>query len=211
MSLLNEIQQKLKVPKSQFNAFGKYSYRNAEDILEAVKPLLGEGTLILDDEVQCVGGFNYVKATAKLYEKGELTAWATGWAREAKERKGMDDSQITGATSSYARKYALNGLFCIDDTKDADNHDNRETAPVASKKAATSDEKPTDKEMAAKDRIMAGLKQLKAVYGPRPDKAACVKAVKDLTGLNLEDGSLTNLEAIGEALWAKVEGREATK
>ena len=123
MKKLNEIQQKLKAPKNQYNDFGKYKYRNQEDILEAVKPLLGESTLIIEDEIVNIGERYYVKATATLRD-GEESVTATACAREAEIKKGMDESQITGATSSYARKYALNGLFLIDDTKDADTSDN---------------------------------------------------------------------------------------
>jgi len=119
MKILNKIQQELKAPKAQYNSFGKYNYRNCEDILEAVKPLLGEAILLLTDEVVNIGNHNYVKATARLVHKEE-SAFTTAYAREAVEQKGMNDSQITGSTSSYARKYALNGLFLIDDTKDAD-------------------------------------------------------------------------------------------
>lgn len=123
MKLLNEIQQKLKAPKEQRNTFGNYNYRSCEDILEAVKPLLGDAVLLLFDEMVNVGQFNYIKATAQLADKDNIHS-ATGWAREAIVKKGMGDSQITGNTSSYARKYALNGLFCIDDAKDADTNEN---------------------------------------------------------------------------------------
>lgn len=116
---LQEIQQALKVPKSQYNSFGKYNYRNCEDILEAVKPLLGESRLILTDEVVNIGSHNYVKATACFYS-GEEATEVSAYAREAVEQKGQNDAQITGSTSSYARKYALNGLFLIDDAKDDD-------------------------------------------------------------------------------------------
>lgn len=126
MDLLNQIQKVLKVPKSHRNSFANYDYRNAEDILEAVKPLLGDGTLTLSDEIVMLGDRFYVKATATLCN-GESNAAkrenvsATGYAREPLDKRGSDASQITGAASSYARKYALNGLFCIDDTKDADD------------------------------------------------------------------------------------------
>ena len=118
--MLHDIQQKLKAPKNQLNKFGGYNYRSCEDILEAVKPLMTDGvTLTLSDEMVDVGGRVYVKATATLtWADGNASAY--GWAREAETKKGMDDAQVTGAASSYARKYALNGLFCIDDTKDAD-------------------------------------------------------------------------------------------
>lgn len=121
---LQQIQQTLKVPKNLYNSFGKYHYRNAEGILEAVKPLLDGSVLILTDEMVQVGERYYIKASVIFTEKveGKLTAeyTAVGWAREVEDKKGMDGSQITGTASSYARKYALNGLFLIDDTKDAD-------------------------------------------------------------------------------------------
>jgi len=120
MKILNKIQKELKAPKNQFNSFGKYNYRNCEDILEAVKPLLGEAVLTISDEVVNIGNHNYVKATATLKHGDEVES-TTAFAREAEEQKGMNDSQLTGSTSSYARKYALNGLFCIDDTKDSDS------------------------------------------------------------------------------------------
>lgn len=121
MKELIEIQKELKAPKSQFNSFGKYNYRSAEDILEAVKPLCCErGVLLtLSDDVVQVGDRIYVKATASV-SKGDETVSVNAFAREEEDKKGMDSSQITGTASSYARKYALNGLFCIDDTKDAD-------------------------------------------------------------------------------------------
>jgi len=123
MNKLNEIQQKLNVPKAQYNQFGGYNYRSCEDILEAVKPLLGEATLIINDEIVLIGERYYIKATAKLQDK-DIYWKVSGFARESEIKKGMDASQITGSSSSYARKYALNGLFCIDDTKDADTKDN---------------------------------------------------------------------------------------
>lgn len=122
MKELIVIQSKLKAPKSQFNKFGGYKYRKAEDILEAVKPLLNKQkcTLTITDDIVMVGNRIYVKATATIKnEKGEFET-TTGWAREEETKKGMDGSQITGASSSYARKYALNGLFAIDDNADSD-------------------------------------------------------------------------------------------
>ena len=114
------IQQQLKAPKSQRNSYGGYNYRSAEDILEAVKPLLEGITLTLNDEVVLIGDRYYIKATAILSD-GEDEITATAFAREEKEQKGMSSGQLTGATSSYARKYCLNGLFCIDDAKDLDS------------------------------------------------------------------------------------------
>jgi hypothetical protein len=118
---LADIQAKLKAPKGQFNSFGKYHYRSAEDILEAVKKVVNPMgfSIVLTDQVKEVGGRIYVEAIASLFN-GELEYNSTGFAREEETKKGMDGSQITGAASSYARKYALNGLFAIDDTKDSD-------------------------------------------------------------------------------------------
>lgn len=118
---LGEVQFKLKAPKGQVNSFGHYNYRSCEDILEAVKPLLHEAglTLTLSDDVVAVGNRVYVKATATVTDGSESIS-NTAFAREAESKKGMDDSQVTGTASSYARKYSLNGLFCIDDTRDAD-------------------------------------------------------------------------------------------
>ena len=126
MKELIAIQSELKAPKTQVNNFGGYKYRKAEDILEAVKPLLAKQkcTLTITDDIVMVGNRIYVKATATIKnEKGEVEA-STGWAREEETKKGMDASQITGASSSYARKYALNGLLAIDDNADSDTTNN---------------------------------------------------------------------------------------
>lgn len=120
---LAKIQSTLKAPKNQYNSFGKYKYRNCEDILEAVKPLLAEvkAVVIIGDELELIGSRFYVKATARFIDcETDAQITNTAYAREEDTKKGMDGSQITGASSSYARKYALNGLFCIDDTKDSD-------------------------------------------------------------------------------------------
>lgn len=124
MKRLLNIQNKLNCPKNQFNKFGNYSYRSCEDILEAVKPLLKEEnvSLVITDEIVQIGDRYYVKATAILYDvtEGKEIAFSMAYAREEEIKKGMDGSQITGSSSSYARKYALNGLFLIDDVKDPD-------------------------------------------------------------------------------------------
>lgn len=123
---LSRIQVGLKAPKDLYNEFGKYKYRNAESIFEAVKPFLEKERccLIMADSIENIGGKNYVKATATLYDSDEeAQISASAYAREADSKKGMDDSQVTGATSSYARKYALNGLFLLDDTKDTDTNE----------------------------------------------------------------------------------------
>ena len=116
---LSEIQRKLKAPKGQFNSYGKYAYRNCEDILEALKPLLKDVILTITDEVVLIGDRFYIKATAQITD-GDSTISVSAFARECDSRKGMDDAMLTGSTSSYARKYALNGLFCIDDNRDPD-------------------------------------------------------------------------------------------
>lgn len=117
---LNQIQKQLNAPKNQRNEFGKYNYRSCEDILSAVKPLLGDDVVLtLSDDVVAVGDRFYVKAVARITD-GKESIENTAFAREQFSKKGMDEAQITGAASSYARKYALNGLFAIDDTKDAD-------------------------------------------------------------------------------------------
>ena len=131
MKELIAIQSELKAPKSQFNKFGGYKYRKAEDILEAVKPLLNKQkcTLTITDDIVMVGNRIYFKATATIKnEKGEFET-TTGWAREEETKKGMDGSQITGAASSYARKYALNGLFAIDDNQDSDTTNDGQQHP----------------------------------------------------------------------------------
>jgi len=122
MNILQEIQSELKAPKGQRNNFGNYSYRSAEDILTAVKPLLKKhgSALILTDSIESVEGRIFVKATAVLHNDGGTLYTADGFAEHAVTKKGMDQAQITGSASSYARKYALNGLLCIDDTKDPD-------------------------------------------------------------------------------------------
>ena len=135
--ILQSIQSELKAPKNQTNKFGGYSYRSAEDILEATKPLLNKhgATLTISDEVEEIGGRVYVKAIASLWdsETGEAIAGVQAFAREAENKKGMDDAQITGSASSYARKYALSGLLCIDGEKDPDatnNHGKHKSADL---------------------------------------------------------------------------------
>lgn len=149
MKKLISIQTELKAPKGQLNKFGGYHYRSCEDILQAAKPLCAEQglSLIVTDEIVEIGGRIYVKATATVSD-GEFTASASGYAREADTKKGMDESQITGAASSYARKYALNGLFAIDDTKDADHTNTHGTTPA---------EKPAQKPKIDPESVCAGL------------------------------------------------------
>ena len=131
-SKLAAVQTALKAPKSQYNSFGNYNYRKAEDILEAVKPLLREQGLALTctDQLVCIEGRHYVQATAIIYDTADGSSVSTtAYAREEESKKGMDGSQVTGASSSYARKYALNGLLCIDDTADSDTTNTGDNAP----------------------------------------------------------------------------------
>lgn len=169
MSLIEKIikvQSTLKAPKNQRNNFGNYNYRSCEDILEAVKPLLAENGLILtiSDEMVMLGNRFYVKAEATITD-GENKITNSAYAREEETKKGMDASQITGAASSYARKYALNGLFCIDDTKDADatndhGKSERVTPMSAPKKAASKTTDANDK--LVKDKVDACKKSIAA-------------------------------------------------
>lgn len=162
MDALKKIQTELKAPKGQYNSFGKYHYRSAESILEAVKPLLAKynAELTLSDDIIEVGGRIYVKAIATIAD-GTSTVTATAFAREPEDKKGMDSSQITGTASSYARKYALNGLFLIDDTKDADTDEyhNQTTEPSIQVKVET-----YKKLQAEINRTGTSLKSLCAAY-----------------------------------------------
>lgn len=156
---LINIQSKLNAPKSQTNKFGNYKYRSCEDILSAVKPLLLENscTLTISDEVVLIGERYYIKATATL-KGGFSDLSVSALAREEETKKGMDSSQITGSSSSYARKYALNGLFAIDDTKDADTQDNTE-------KSAKEEPEQTSDAITQKQ-----LKWLETVFGSEQGK-----------------------------------------
>jgi hypothetical protein len=143
---LHIIQTTLKANKGQYNAFGKYKYRSCEDILESVKPLLVQTStiLVVSDELIMIGDRYYVKATAKLQDtEADVYVDSVGYAREEESKKGMDSSQVTGAASSYARKYALNGLLCIDDNKDADatnKHEKDEKKPAKDTNVSTKKE-----------------------------------------------------------------------
>lgn len=191
------VQAELKAPKNQYNSFGKYNYRSCEDILEGVKPCLkkNKASLYISDEIVQIGERYYVKALATFLdiETGDsITNCA--FAREDVERKGMDSSQITGATSSYARKYALNGLFLIDDTKDSDTKDNTDTK--------TDEQK--DKEMKAsvdQDLVPHG-------EGMTPKRLARLKKAQEICGKNdktvLATAKATSFEAISEESYIAV-------
>ena len=190
---LNHIQTNLNAPKNLFNKFGNYKYRNLEGIFEGLKPLLKEMkcTVTVSDEIVCVNEMNYIKATATLANGSDESISVTGWARESVQKKGMDDSQITGSTSSYARKYAMNGLFAIDDTKDADSMDNsthvtvtKKSSPKKADKALTDSQKANilgllekvDKEYATT--VKLSLNNGKITQSNYND---CVKAIKSKT------------------------------
>ena len=133
---LARIQKELKAPKNQYNSFGKYKYRSCEDILNGLKDVLGDCSIVLGDEVTSVGDRIYIKATAELSLE-EVSIKNTAFAREPIEKKGMDASQITGTASSYARKYALNGLFAIDDSKDSDTGIHEDVKPPVGSKSTS--------------------------------------------------------------------------
>ena len=175
---LMTVQTKLRAPKGQYNSFGKYSYRSCEDILEALKPLLAEvGAIVnVSDEIKLIGNRFYVEATASFIdvETGERMI-AKASAREAETKKGMDDSQVTGSVSSYARKYALNGLFAIDDNKDADstNTHGKDAKPNMTPVSGLSE---------------AQIKRLLAIGNKSGfNKDTIVKTVKKLYGCELKD------------------------
>ena len=150
MKELLQIQSELKAPKGQFNAYGKYKYRSCEDILEAVKPILKKNncTLLLSDSLIYVGERYYIKATATLVNAEGKSVSTEAYAREEETKKGMDASQITGASSSYARKYALNGLLCIDDNKDSDTTNTGDNTPAAPVKTSKEDNAEVEKAIA---------------------------------------------------------------
>ena len=180
---LRELQAELKAPKGQRNSFGKYNYRSAEDILEALKPLAVKHglTFVLSDSIIGVGDRVYVQVTASVVnDEGQLVE-STAYAREEENKKGMDGSQVTGAASSYARKYALNGLLLIDDTKDADatntHGNNSQPAPQASVKSRESVGKEDENIM---DKAVAYIKS-------QTNKSAAYNAIVAKYGEQLSD------------------------
>ena len=178
-------QSELKAPKNQYNSFGKYKYRSAEDILEGVKPVNAKYGLLLhlSDEPVYIGERHYIKATATITD-GADTMVVTAYARESANRKGQDESQITGTASSYARKYALNGLYLIDDTKDADTDEyrNQGNKAPASKSATQAEIGNLKKEIIAFSKLMT--EQGKNV---KPEQVEQTLNITDYTKLNSED------------------------
>lgn len=164
LTWLSAVQRELKAPKGQRNSYGGYNYRSCEDILEAVKPLTSNFGLILviSDEIEQVGERYYIKATATLSDSTGSYVSNTAYAREELTRKGMDVSQITGAASSYARKYALNGLFAIDDTKDADATNKGQDEPKEPKQ-------PTKEQAGKQLQAAKTVEELKELFAALPD------------------------------------------
>lgn len=187
---LQQVQSGLKAPKNQYNKFGDYHYRNCEDIQEAAKPLLKEvkAALVVGDELVMIGDRYYIKATARFVdcESNEVVE-NTAYAREGLEKKGMDVSQVTGSTSSYARKYALNGLFCIDDVKDADNQDNTGKAPAKPGKAAgAAGGRKTEKVTRAMIESIKSLIEKYSSKGLKMEKILTMYKIKDIADMTTD-------------------------
>lgn len=205
---LQIIQTELKAPKNQYNSFGKYKYRSCEDIQEGVKPLLEKTktALTISDEIIVVGVRYYIKATATLFDsESEEKVANIAYAREEESKKGMDGSQVTGASSSYARKYALNGLFCIDDTKDSDstnagdNGTKKANTKLSNKPVQT--KHPAETEIAAEQQKIASQKIEQA-------KINTIKAQLKRTGVSekaiLDRYKVGEIEDITEEMFVKV-------
>lgn len=205
LTKLSAVQQHLKAPKGQRNSFGNYNYRSAEDILEAVKPLLFEHGLVMtiSDSIVNLGDRYYIEATVTVQNATD-SLQVTGMAREAEDKKGMDAAQITGAASSYARKYALNGMFDIDDTKDADSNEHREqvkNTPTAAPKAPQATPKPKDDdELTRTKKAINEELERQGVTAPAAKKAKLVSIIRKSTIDTIEDANIVmdNLEGYGE-------------
>ena len=189
---LSNVQTELKAPKNQFNGFGKYKYRNCEDILESVKPLLAKNklTMIISDEIEHIGERFYIKATIELFdvETGE-TIITSKLAREEETKKGMDASQLTGSTSSYATKYALNGLFLIDDTKDADTTNNHGNDQKNENKDTNKSDKQQQKKETKKitiDTYLEAIRRYEKEYQTEIKDYLVDKALMEIEDLNFE-------------------------
>lgn len=199
------LQQKLKAPKKQYSDFGNYYYRSCEDITEAVKPLLLEikAVLLLADEIVTVGGRIYVKATAKLLDvESDGAVEACGYAREAESRPKFDVAQLTGTASSYARKYALNGLFALDDTKDADampsKQQQAEKPAGGNQKAANNAKQPAEKLAGGSQKAAAKVTshQLAQLQDMAKQKGVAIDSI-------VKGYKLAQLQDISTAQWAQ--------
>lgn len=191
--LLNA-QSELKAPKGQYNSFGKYKYRSAEDILEAVKPINAKNGVLLTitDEPVLIGDWHYIKATATVTD-GTDNISVTAYARESETKKGQDVSQITGTASSYARKYALNGLYLIDDTKDADTDEyTKQAQPKRSapqKSSPTSNVKPSSKDIGELKAKVNSFSELMKTKGKKvtPDMVLETLGITEFDSLSILD------------------------
>lgn len=202
---LSQIQFELKAPKSQFNKFGHYAYRSNDDILKAAKPLLKKygDNLSLTDEPVLVGDWHYIKATAKFIDKDGKETTVTGYARESVSKKGMDDSQITGTASSYARKYALNGLFLIDDTKDADTSEYHQQNQQPSNQQRTSQKQSVTQ--ARKQTYTRVVKQIAAINKISTKEvnqgiAETMKAIPNYDNLSEDDKIIKSINVANKML-----------
>lgn len=191
MKELINIQSFLKAPKDKRNTFGGYNYRSCESVLEAVKPLLKAEacTLTINDDIVQVGERYYIKATATLRNSSGESVSATALAREEETKKGMDVAQVTGAASSYARKYALNGLFAIDDTKDPDTDEHYKRTHQADQPKPKAKLVINDAMIDNKDRLGKMLKVLEAAYAKDPQGFAVIRHLRDELGAEFEDNA----------------------
>lgn len=204
---LLQIQTELKAPKSQYNNFGKYSYRSCEDILEALKPILARAnaTVVISDEIVNIANRFYIKATAKIIdtETGEQIE-AAAFAREEESKKGMDGSQVTGSSSSYARKYALNGLFAIDDTKNSDYSNNQnepKEAPKPPRKPSVNQNQTNKAAVLSpevSDMMNKGICNLKNKFGIKIEQI--LKDIEATTGIKKADISDFNAPKVFNAI-----------
>jgi len=194
---LSRIQQALNAPKDQWNDFGKYKYRSCEGILEALKPLLGSCSLIITDEIVEMGGGVYIKATASLTDDGEKFIQGVAYAREPEQKKGMDSAMISGSTSSFSRKYALNGLFLIDDNKD---NDYPQGPPPNAK---TQDPPPVFKPAPQMPELKAFHALGRKTHGDKW-QGQCLRIVQDVTGSArgqwISDSNLMNPTELATAM-----------
>lgn len=207
VEILAEVQSKLKAPKSQYNSFGKYNYRNCEDILEALKPILAnyKAIVTITDDIIAVGNRVYVKATATFSLNGINNITATAMAREPQEQKGMNEAQITGSASSYARKYALNGLFLIDDTKDADSTNDHGKAPAQVPQTKHTPEMEALKEAEAKARAKYESQQ---VFDGTPTQKTISGIIKKYCPLDGTKPHWVLVDGIGYATYHEGIGKQ---
>ena len=204
---LAKVQAELKAPKSQYNSFGKYKYRSCEDILEAVKPILRDNgmTLTIYDSVELIGERFYIKATATLTDaESTCSTECTAYAREDADKKGMDGSQITGTASSYARKYCLNGLFLIDDTKDADTDEFKRQQEKKPEQVGAI-------QAAAMRKRIEALSKKDTAEGKADDVAWFVKKVTNGRTNDVTKITVQELTALNGVITKKEEERKAEK